>query len=117
MRVRRAHHHRIGLAGQADIVAIAPVAGQEAQILAAPDRLSNARSGRRSVHQASTPARVIASAAKQSSARLAQAPRDCFVAALLAMTALTTPGTTGSICPRRGCRSPYSPGSPAASDR
>ncbi len=45
MRMRRAHHHRIGLAGQVNIVAIAPVAGEEAQILPPPDRLPDPGAG------------------------------------------------------------------------
>ena len=37
MRMRRAHHHRIGLTGQVDVVAEAARAGDKAQILLPPD--------------------------------------------------------------------------------
>jgi hypothetical protein len=54
VRVRRAHHHGTGLARQVDVVAVAAVAGQQAQILPPPYRPPDpcARS-RRSVHRAS----------------------------------------------------------------
>jgi hypothetical protein len=41
MRVRRADHHRIGLAGEAEIIAVAAFPGQQPEILPAPDRLSD----------------------------------------------------------------------------
>ena len=42
MRVRRAHHHRVGLARQAHVVGVAASAGDEAQVLLAPHRLADA---------------------------------------------------------------------------
>jgi len=53
MRVRRAHHDRIGLARQIDIVAIAAAPGQQAQIFAPPDRLPDPCACCRTVHQSS----------------------------------------------------------------
>ena len=41
MRVRAAHHHRVGLPLQAEIVGEAPLAGEEAQILLAAQRLAD----------------------------------------------------------------------------
>ena len=45
MRVRRADHHRIGLAGHIDVVAVAAASGQQAQIFPAPHRLSDPGAG------------------------------------------------------------------------
>ena len=53
MRVRRAHHDRIGLARQIDIVAIAAAPGQQAQIFAPPDRLPDPCACCRTVHRSS----------------------------------------------------------------
>jgi hypothetical protein len=41
VRVRRAHHGSVGLAGKVEIVAEAAVAGEEARVLLAEDRRSD----------------------------------------------------------------------------
>src|SRR5215467_14823827 len=45
MSVGRAHHHGIGLAGKIDVVGVTALAGHEAQVLLAADRLSDAGAG------------------------------------------------------------------------
>ena len=42
-----AHHHRIGLAGPADVVGVAAFAAHQRGVLAAPDRLADAEFGQR----------------------------------------------------------------------
>ncbi len=45
MGVGRAHHHRIGLPGQVHVVGVTAIAGDEAQVLPAANRLSDMGAG------------------------------------------------------------------------
>ena len=47
MGIAAAHHHRIGLAGQADVVGIAAFAAHQLGVFAAADRLADAEFGQR----------------------------------------------------------------------
>jgi hypothetical protein len=49
MRVRRAQHIGVGLAGQVDVVLEAAVAAEEALVLEAPHRLSDSELAHRSI--------------------------------------------------------------------
>ena len=51
VRMRRSHHHRISLAGEAEIVAVAAFAGQQPEILPAPHRLPDPGAVRACPHQ------------------------------------------------------------------
>src|ERR1043166_4249369 len=109
MCVWRAHHDRVGLAGQVEIVAIAATAGQEAQILAPPDRLPDPGTCRRSVHQPSLLV-VLRGAQRRSNPVQSASVGTRLLRSARNDTRVTMPGRTGSICPTPGFTSPCNPG-------